>query len=282
MEIALLSDTHLIAAEPAFDANLAAVRAWIEQRRIALTCHLGDVTADGAIDPDQLDHAARQLAGWPGELRILAGNHDIGDNPGDHGHPIATAEGIERFRTRFGAGRWSLDREGWRLIGIDAQLLGRDDALEHAQQAWLAPLIAGHAGPIGLFLHKPLFRDGPADRSRHHRYVPHEARDRLLASLAGADLRFVVSGHTHQSRRLHIGGVEHVWVPSAAFILPDAAQETIGVKQVGVMMLTLRPDGYEFAFAQPEAMRHHDLADHAHIYPAHEAELRAMARDAGR
>ena len=82
MQIALISDTHLTPLEPAFDANLRAARQWVSDHAIDLTVHLGDITADGAVRPDELVHAAAQLAEWPSELRLIPGNHDIGDNPG--------------------------------------------------------------------------------------------------------------------------------------------------------------------------------------------------------
>lgn len=278
MPIALLTDTHLTPLVPGFDHNLDAARRWIAARGIATTIHLGDVTADAVERPAEIAHAARSFADWPGELHMLAGNHDIGDNPGVKGDQIADAAKIARFATIAGTGRWRIDRHGWALIGLDSQLLGRGDRLEADQDAWLdAQLRRRDEGPIGLFLHKPLFRDGRADTSTHHRYVPPAARERLLDRLGRADLRFVASGHTHQSRSLHVDGVEHRWVPSTAFILPDAAQERIGTKEVGMTLLTLERDRHRFETFRPEGMTCHDIADHAHVYPRHAAHLRAIA-----
>jgi hypothetical protein len=116
-------------------------------------------------------------------------------------------------------------------------------------------------------LHKPLFRNGPADSESHIRYVPVSPRKRLLSLLAGHDLRFVVSGHAHQARRLTVAGIEHVWAPSTAFCIPDAVQEKIGEKHVGILRLELTPAGYRFEDFQPEGLTRHNLLEHPEVYP---------------
>jgi hypothetical protein len=139
------------------------------------------------------------------------------------------------------------------------------------------------SGPIGVFLHKPLFRHDPADPDRHHRYVPVAPRTRLLTRLKPLDVRFVVAGHTHQTRKFHNDGIEHVWAPSTAFILPDAMQEIIGEKKVGMMILTLTdaPEPvHRFDFVFPPGMIDHNLVDQADAYPELADALRALPQDA--
>jgi hypothetical protein len=104
--------------------------------------------------------------------------------------------------------------------------------------------------------------------------VPTGPRDRLLAIVRSRALRFVVSGHTHQSRRHVCGGVEHRWAPSTAFCLPDGMQERIGEKEVGLLMLMLDGTDHRFAMARPEGLRRNNILDHAELYPGL-AELRA-------
>jgi 3',5'-cyclic AMP phosphodiesterase CpdA len=280
MQIALISDTHLMPTAPAFDANLAAARAFVVAHGITDTIHLGDITADGVKLPEHLDHARGVLADWPGTLHMLPGNHDIGDNPGDFGHATVTSLTLARYTAAFSSERWVLHRAGWRLIGLDAQVFGRGDALEEVQDRWLDRVLADVSGPIGLFLHKPLFRDDPADPDPHHRYVPLAPRTALLARFATLDLRFVVAGHTHQTRNRHVDGIEHVWLPSTAFILPNALQETIGTKDIGMMTLTLTEGAHAFELITPPGMVRHNLVDQAHVYPGAEAALRAAPRDA--
>lgn len=277
--IALISDTHLTSATPAFDDNLVAAQSWVSEQSVAATIHLGDITADAASEPAQLDYARAVLAAWPGRLLTLPGNHDVGDNPSEGANAVLSPQRLERYRQAFGPDFWSLAVAGWTLIGLNAQRLGRGDVFEQEQDDWLRAAVATAGGPIGLLLHKPLFRDGLEDTTRHHRYVPLEARAKLLGRFVASDLRFVASGHTHQRRRQHVDGVEHVWVPSAAFTLPDAVQETIGEKRVGMMQLTLDGDTHRFEPVWPLAMRNHDLSSFPDTYPAKAQALRDIAAD---
>jgi hypothetical protein len=81
------------------------------------------------------------------------------------------------------------------------------------------------------------------------------------------DLRFVLSGHAHQSRRLLRDGVEHRWAPSTAFCLPDGMQERIGDKVVGVLTLTLSGNNHRFAVIRPQGLVRHNILDHPQLYP---------------
>ena len=110
-------------------------------------------------------------------------------------------------------------------MGLDAQLFGTGTAEEDEQFTWLEEALRDRRRPLGVMLHKPLFRNRPDDTEIHVRYVPAVPRRRLLDCLATCDLRFVVSGHVHQTRRFRVGGVEHVWAPSTAYCIPDARQE---------------------------------------------------------
>jgi 3',5'-cyclic AMP phosphodiesterase CpdA len=271
MKIALISDTHLAPIANAFQMNCDAARAWIEAARCDLLVHLGDITADAAKDPSHFITASSAFTSWNGPIRFVPGNHDIGDNPAETAESRETAVSRERlalYRQAFGPDYWSLDCENdWTLIALNAQIFGFGGAEEAAQFDWLAAELELCTGPVGLMLHKPLFRDGPEDCEKHHRYVPTPARRRLLELLAGCDLRFVVSGHTHQTRRFHANGVEHVWAPSAAFFIPDRLQERIGEKIVGMMVVTLSENGHSFELVIPPGLMQLDISDHVYVYP---------------
>lgn len=270
MKIALVSDTHFKQGARAIDENWSAVRAWIASASPDLVVHLGDITADGANDPAQLDYAAEILAGLGRPARFLPGNHDIGDNPEAPGIPSedpVTLERLARYRGLFGPDCWSFDTAAWRIIGLDAVLFGTGGPEEAGQMTWLAAELDRWSGPVGLMLHKPLFRTGRTDWEVHGRYVPFREREALCDLLAKSDLRFVVSGHVHQTRRFDVDGVEHVWAPSTAFCVPDALQERIGEKMVGMMMLRLGCDRHEFEFLAPAGLMRHNLLDLPDLYP---------------
>lgn len=274
MKIALISDTHLADRAGAFADNLRATLTDVGQERCDLVIHLGDVTADAIRDPAEFGQASRLLAGLAAPVLYVPGNHDIGDNPpapGDAGStagetPFSRAR-LEQYRANFGPDWWAVDAAGWRLIGLDAQLFGAGVAEEEAQFSWAAGEAAAAAGPIALFLHKPLFLNNPSDTPVHPRYVPAVQRQRLLDLFVGRDLRLIVSGHVHQRRRVLIDGIEHVWLPSVAFSIPDQMQERIGEKQVGHGVLELTPDAHSFRFVTAAGVINHSLADVPDVYP---------------
>jgi hypothetical protein len=59
------------------------------------------------------------------------------------------------------------------------------------------------------------------------------------------DLRLVASGHVHQRRDFTFGRIRHVWAPSAGFVISDARQEVIGIKETGVVEYRFQPDSFE-------------------------------------
>src|ERR1700753_486808 len=80
MKLAIITDTHISQDGAALLANLEAVRAWVDSLKPDATVHLGDVSAEGAVHPQQLQTAAALFADWPSPLYVLPGNHDVGEN----------------------------------------------------------------------------------------------------------------------------------------------------------------------------------------------------------
>jgi hypothetical protein len=158
----------------------------------------------------------------------------------------------------------------WELIGLNAQLLATDTPEEAAQWRWLEELAGDDGGDDEaahrvLLLHRPLVRPNAAELGRTRgRYVADGASRRLMEGPLRKTLRLVVSGHTHQvlDRRDAESGVRHVWLPSTAFVLPDAMQPRVGEKIVGLGLLELGDDDGGAARVDvwcPEGMTRHDL-----------------------
>jgi hypothetical protein len=132
-----------------------------------------------------------------------------------------------------------------------AQFADHDSGLksEEEQFDWLASQLSGIGGkPVALFVHKPLFLNQPDDpelAATSFRYVPMPARSRLVEMLQSVDLRLVASGHVHQRRDFTLGHVRHIWAPSAGFIISDAKQDVIGIKEVGLVEYRFQPDRFE-------------------------------------
>ena len=261
MRILLITDTHVAPGVAALDANWSAAAAYARRSGADLTIHLGDVTADGVGSQSHFDHARRLLEDWPTPWRVIPGNHDVGDNPPQPGvaavHPLRP-DRLSAFRGMFGDDHWTFEADGWRLIGLNAQLFGSGSREEDAQSGWLEQAVAGRQ-PTILFLHKPLVAPGSNADIMPSRYVPVAERERLLGTFADAGLRLVVSGHVHQSLERGVDGVRHSWLPSASFILPDPMQDRVGEKIVGLGILDLGRDGYVLDLVCPDGLVRHDV-----------------------
>jgi len=248
----------------AYDANWRAARDFVARAEAELTIHLGDITGDGVCDEDHYRHALRMARDWPTPLRFLPGNHDIGDSPPGPGLPSEQPLDRDRlalYRGSFGADHWALDAAGWRLLAINAQLLGSDTREEEEQWQWLQASLDGALGrPVMLLSHKPLFHGDAADPRPHGRYVPLAPRRRLLELLAKADWRVVVSGHTHQYLDQTIGGTRHIWLPSSAYVFTDDTQERIGEKIVGLGVVELTPGGHRLDVETPKGLLRHEVS----------------------
>ena len=141
MRIIHISDTHLSRRKPHFADNWPPLAAWIAAQSCDLVIHTGDVTVDGAGIEDDLRYAAKLMRSLGVRFRAVPGNHDVGDA----GHPRqpVTDGRLARWRTYFGLDRWFEDVEGYRLVGLDAMLLGSGGREEAAQAAWLDGVMAG-------------------------------------------------------------------------------------------------------------------------------------------
>ena len=247
-----ISDTHLARRLTKLTDNFHRVSEYIDATRPDLVINSGDLAFDAPTSPGDLEFAKSLHDGLPVTCRYLPGNHDIGDNPTQIG-PVPPQQVSESDRqvylSLFGDDRWRFDAAGWCFIGLNSLVMNSGLSSEAEQFEWLAAELAGAKGkPLALFLHKPLFLNAPDDpelEATSIRHVPQPARRRLIEMLRTADLRLVASGHVHQRRDFTFGRVRHIWAPSAGFIISDARQERIGIKEVGLMEYRFQPDSFE-------------------------------------
>ncbi len=247
-----ISDPHLARRQPKLTDNFDRVSAYIDATRPDLVVNSGDLAFDGPTSPDDLEFAKTLHDGLPVACRYLPGNHDIGDNPTKVGpapsQPV-TEQSQQAFVSIFGEDRWRFDATGWCFIGLNSMVMNTGLASEAEQFDWLASQLSSANGrPVALFLHKPLYLNSPDDPERAAtsiRYVPMPARRRLVEMLRAVDLRLVATGHVHQRRDFTYSHVRHVWAPSAGFVISDARQEVIGIKEVGLVEYRFQPDGFE-------------------------------------
>ena len=247
-----ISDPHLARRQPKLIDNFHRVSEYIDAKRPDLVVNSGDLAFDGPAQRDDLEFARALHDALPVACRYVPGNHDIGDNPTEVGpvpsQPV-TEQSLQAFHSIFGEDRWHFDAAGWCFIGLNSLVMNTGLASEAEQFDWLASQLSGaNEKPVALFLHKPLFLNSPDDPelvATSIRYVPMPARSRLVEMLRSVDLRLVASGHVHQRRDFTFGHVRHIWAPSAGFIISDAKQEVIGIKEVGLVEYRFQPDGFE-------------------------------------
>ena len=247
-----ISDPHLARRQPKLIDNFHRVSEYIDANRPDLVVNSGDLAFDGPAQRDDLEFAKTLHDALPVACRYLPGNHDIGDNPTEVGpvpsQPV-TEQSLQAFHSIFGEDRWHFDAAGWCFIGLNSLVMNTGLASEAEQFDWLASQLSGaNEKPVALFLHKPFFLNSPDDpelAATSIRYVPMPARSRLVEMLRSVDLRLVASGHVHQRRDFTLGDVRHIWAPSAGFIISDAKQEVIGIKEVGLVEYRFQPDGFE-------------------------------------
>ena len=269
--IAQISDTHLSDGRPFFVDNFVRIGEAIRQSAPDLLLNSGDISLDGASDEADLA-AARVLHDGLGlPMRFLPGNHDLGDSQDAPSHGEAPIDAGRRYRyvRYFGADWWAFDVPGWRVIGINAQLLGSNLKAAEDQHAAVSDAVTGLGKrKLALFLHKPLFDQSADETEITGRFVNPGPRRLLLADLGAALPALVVCGHVHQYRETWSGETRYVWGPSTGFILPDRWQPRYGLKEVGYVEHRLHEDGrHDSALVRVPGVPTIDIADLPRIYP---------------
>lgn len=278
--IAHISDTHLSGRRPFFVANFLQVCDHVTGARPDLVLNTGDMSLDGAAREEDLVESKRLHDGLDLPLRFTPGNHDLGENqdaPAHAGLPAIDRELRERYMRHFGPDYWQLDVPGWRIIAINAQLLGSDLA-GAAEQLELVRAGAASADgrSLALFTHKPLFHLALDEDAVGGRFTNPIPRRELLRALGGCRPSLVGSGHVHQFLSSRPLGMHHVWAPSTGFILPDARQPRYGLKQAGYVAHLLEPDGsHQSSFVAVPGLDALSIADFPDAYPEYEKASRS-------
>ena len=111
--------------------------------------------------------------------------------------PVDAAR-LARFRRLAGEDMWVRDLPGWRLVGLNTEIMGTGLAEEAAQAGFIAAAAAGVGDRcLAVFLHTPAFTTAPEDPAFDYWSVAPEARAALRPLLDHPGLRLVASGHLH-------------------------------------------------------------------------------------
>jgi 3',5'-cyclic AMP phosphodiesterase CpdA len=267
MRIIQITDTHLSPGKAHFAGNWPPLAQWITAHRPDLVIHTGDVTVDGAAIEDDLSHASGLMRELGVRSLAVPGNHDVGDAV--HPRQPVTGERLARWRRYFGPDRWIEDVAGWRLVGIDAMLLGSGEAEEAEQTAWLAAMMV-EAGdrPTAWFLHKPLFLDDPAEDDTGYWSVKPEPRARLMALARRHRVRLVASGHLHKAHDTVRDGTRFLWAPASSFLVGAMQPQMPGEKRLGAVIYEFNARQVAAEIADVPGLARHWLDDVvAEVYP---------------
>ncbi|HLY45304.1 MAG TPA: metallophosphoesterase [Stellaceae bacterium] len=265
-----ISDTHLSPHKSHFTVNWAPLAAWISAERPQLVIHTGDVTIDGADSEADLQHCAGLLNQLGVPFRAVPGNHDVGD--ANHRHQPVNAERVARWIRHFGRDRWFEDIEGWRLIGLDAMLMGSGEPDEDVQLAWLQSVMDAAKGRrFAWFLHRPLFIENPDEGDTGYWSVRPGARRELLALGRRHRVALIASGHLHQARDFTHRGTRYIWGPSAAFLGgPGILPPMPGDKRLGAVRYEFLGRQCRAAIVEVPGLTEHWIDDVIEeVYPAH-------------
>jgi 3',5'-cyclic AMP phosphodiesterase CpdA len=251
MRIVQISDTHLSHLGGTGNRNFAELAAFInDELRPDLVIHTGDVSI---LDPDSdADRkTARELLGLiSAPLRVLPGNHDVGE-PGDKpwGGFATTSARVMAFTRVFGPDHWVELLGGYTIIGLNSEIFATGLPEEQAQWDWLDTL-AGQTGgqPALVFCHKA-FWPPVSESAEVALSIPGSVLDRLLRALDHIDIKVYGSGHLHRFEVGRYGDALTVRAPSTAFVTrthDDLAGP--GLRQLGVVEYRCGPGDVDVFF----------------------------------
>jgi alkaline phosphatase D len=251
-----LTDAHLSPRNTLFRKNFELIRQLALASPPDLVVATGDLSLDGADRDADLALAAEMHRAFPAPLLALPGNHDVGSDK--RLMPTQSVDDVRlaRWQGVFGPGRFVRDVPGWRLIGLNSEIMGTGHPAEQDQAAFISEAAAG-AGErrIALFLHRPPFlfrRDEPGWTPWG---LPPEARPALAPLLDHPGLRLVASGHIHLHHEEMRGKVRHVWAPATSFHCKPADQEGLpGSRAPGALLHRLHADHVETVLLAPAGM----------------------------
>lgn len=266
VRILQLTDTHLSRSHPFFVRNWEAALADARGADADLVLVTGDLSVDGAGSDDDLVFAASEMKRL-GAL-VLPGNHDIGECQRDHDQPVDAGR-LARWRDIIGDDRFVADLPHWRLVGLNSQIMGSGLEEEREQRAFTEAVFAEADGRhLALFLHKPLFMEGPEEEDMPVHAIPGEARRWLLGAIARHGIRLVSCGHVHQYSVQRRDGALYAWAPATSFVTGQLYGD--GQPLLGSIEWHLGADGkVSHALRRPHATAHLELetirGEHANL-----------------
>jgi 3',5'-cyclic AMP phosphodiesterase CpdA len=239
MRIVQISDTHLSQLGGPTNDNLERLIPFVNDELAPdLVVHSGDVMIANPDSAADRDTARGLLARISAPLRVVPGNHDVGE-PGERpwGGLGTTSARVDAFTSAFGDDHWVHLLGDYAVIGLNSEVLSTGLPQEQEQWDWLETVVPEQVGGRAalVFGHKPLWPSAPAP-DENAWSVPGRERYRLLRALAGVDVRIFANGHLHHFAIGRYGDALTVTAPSTAFAHRDPERLAgHGLYQAGVV-----------------------------------------------
>lgn len=219
--LAFVGDTHIAPAESGADRaqsdsdrparrrdHLLKVLSQIKQAAPAAVFFGGDNTNQPLIRPGYAEALLSILRNDRSDfgstpVKFIPGNHDVGSTVGWHHHdPAGMKQSVHEFRRSFGPDYWVHESAGFKIIGINSQVLGSSLAEAEEQAAWLSAVLKNPSEkPRAVFLHTPPYLKGWdddfSDGSEQMCLKP-KARHQLKQILLKNPPELLISAHVHR------------------------------------------------------------------------------------
>jgi hypothetical protein len=129
MRVTVVSDSHLSDRNPVASRHWDGVVEHLAAEPPDLVVHAGDAALDAGSDPAELGVVRQAMQRVPVPWTIVPGDHDLdGDLEGSE------AASLARFRAEVGPDRFSVAMGAWRVLGVNAMVMGAGSPSGHVHQ----------------------------------------------------------------------------------------------------------------------------------------------------
>ncbi len=238
LEIELVADTHFLQPGMRGAEEFPSRGKQTDRARLVLeyfgdaevSLHLGDLVQEY---PEMEGFVAAYEAGLSelgatgAEIRIVAGNHDVGDKPDATmpTHPVEEKM-LEWFHERVGRSWYAIERGEIVVIVLNSQILNTGMEAEAAQRRWLEESLEG-AGEKRklLFFHLPLYLDKPEERGLgHYDVIGEPTREWVVELIRKHGIELAGGAHVHWAFFDRIGDCRYFQFASSSFTRPGFGQ----------------------------------------------------------
>lgn len=235
---AVIADTHVNPSEQDLISPFESHRLTNERLRHTvrvlnslqpdLVVHVGDMVhpvPEAVTYPQAVARFREAMSGLKAPLKVVPGNHDIGDKQADFVPAGSIQPGyIDLYREHFGDDFHAFDAGGCRFVVINTSLINSGLPQEQQQATWLERELSAHAGRrLFLCIHYPPFI-AEASEPGHYDNIDEPGRGWLMEVIRNHRVTAVFTGHVHNFFFNRIGETPVFSMPSTAFVRGDYSE----------------------------------------------------------